>query len=65
MMIKRAEKIGVPWTGKCRLREAKLSPLGVLIGKPVASVQNPQLNYPDYYCRSFAYEKAISTEVWR
>jgi len=43
-----------------------LSPLGVnrVIGKPTASVQNPQLNYPDYYCRSFhAYEKAINWEA--
>ncbi len=61
MMIKRAEKIGVPWTKEVQaLREAKLSPLGETHDweTQLASVQNPQLNYPDYYCRSFhAYEK--------
>ncbi len=52
MMIKRAEKIGVPWTKTVQqLRsqdwESRLN-----------QVQNPQLTYPDYYCCSFhAYEK--------
>jgi len=69
MMIFRAEKIGVPWTKEVQaLREAKLSPLGESRDweTQLASVQNPQLNYPDYYCRSFhAYEKAISTgKLW-
>ena len=52
MMIKRAEKIGVPWTKQVQALqlhdwETELT-----------SVKNPQLSYPDYYCRSFhAYEK--------
>lgn len=51
MMIKRAEKIGVPWTKEVEtLRSHDWEP-------HLASVQNPQLVYPDYYCRSFhAYE---------
>jgi len=52
MMIKRGEKIGVPWTKEVqalRLQDwdAKL-----------AQVQNTQIAYPDYYCRPFhAYDK--------
>ncbi|AKG20802.1 class I SAM-dependent methyltransferase [Calothrix sp. 336/3] len=52
MMIKRAEKIGVAWrqeveTLKQHNWEGEL-----------AEVENPQLNYPDYYLTSFhAYEK--------
>lgn len=47
MMIKRAEKIGVPWTKEVEtLRSHNWEP-------HLASVQNPQLVYPDYYCRSF------------
>jgi len=52
MMIKRAERIGVPWTKtvqtlRCQDWESHLN-----------QVQNPQLKYPDYYCCSFhAYEK--------
>lgn len=61
MMIKRAEKIGVPWTKKVEaLREAKLSPLGESHDweTQLVQVQNPQLVYPNYYRRSFhAYEE--------
>lgn len=52
MMIKRAEKIGVPWrknvqTLKAHDWETQL-----------AKVRNPNLTYPDYYLRSFhAYEE--------
>jgi hypothetical protein len=65
MMIKRAEKIGVPWTKEVEtLRSHNWEP-------HLASVQNPQLVYPDYYCRSFhAYdsgnldwEAALEVEV--
>lgn len=52
MMIKRAEKIGVPWTKDVQvLRSRDWAP-------HLVQVQNPHLNYPDYYCRSFhAYEE--------
>lgn len=65
MMIKRAEKIGVPWTKEVEtLRSHNWQP-------HLASVQNPQLVYPDYYYRSFhAYdsgnldwEAALEVEV--
>lgn len=65
MMIKRAEKIGVAWTKEVEtLRSHNWEP-------HLASVQNPQLVYPDYYCRSFhAYddgnlnwEAALEVEV--
>jgi len=65
MMIKRAEKIGVPWTKEVEtLRSHNWEP-------HLARVQNPQLVYPDYYCRSFhAYddgnlnwEAALEVEV--
>lgn len=65
MMILRAEKIGVPWTKEVEaLRSHDLEP-------HLANVQNPQLIYPDYYCRSFhAYddgnlnwEAALEVEV--
>lgn len=47
MMIKRAEKIGVPWTKEVEtLRSHDWEP-------HLVSVQNPQLVYPDYYYRSF------------
>lgn len=51
MMIKRAEKIGVPWMQQVQtLREYDWK-------TQLAEVQNPQLIYPDYYLRSFhAYE---------
>lgn len=52
MIIKRAEKIGVPWT-----KEAQL--LSKHDWEPhLAKVQNSQLTYPEYYLRSFhAYDK--------
>ena len=52
MMIKRAEKIGVPWTREVQtLRSQDWE-------TQLAQVQNPQLVYPDYYRRSFhAYDK--------
>ena len=51
MMIQRAEKIGVPWIKEVQaLRSHDWT-------SELAYVQNPQLDYPDYYCRSFhAYE---------
>ncbi len=52
MMIKRAEKIGVPWTTQVQaLRSLDWE-------THLTQVQNPDLKYPDYYCCSFhAYEK--------
>lgn len=52
MMIKRAEKIGVPWTKEVQaLRSHDWE-------THLAIVQNPHLAYPDYYRRSFhAYEE--------
>ncbi len=52
MMIKRAEKIGVPWQKRVQeLRSRDWLP-------DLAEVQNLELVYPDYYQRSFhAYEK--------
>ncbi len=51
MMIERAEQIGVPWTKQVQaLRSHNWE-------TELASVQNSELVYPDYYCRSFhAYE---------
>jgi ubiquinone/menaquinone biosynthesis C-methylase UbiE len=51
MMIKRAERIGVPWTQEVETLQA-------LDWKAdLAQVQNPQLSYPNYYVTSFhAYE---------
>jgi len=52
MMIKRAEKIGVPWTK--RVQELKTRDWET----DLAIVQNPQVAYPDYYLKSFhAYEE--------
>jgi ubiquinone/menaquinone biosynthesis C-methylase UbiE len=52
MMIKRAEKIGVPWTK--RVLELKTRDWET----DLAQVQNPQVAYPDYYLKSFhAYEE--------
>ncbi|MBE9191689.1 class I SAM-dependent methyltransferase [Gloeocapsopsis crepidinum LEGE 06123] len=52
MMIKRAEKIGVPWTKQVQ----KLKQLDW--DTQLAQVENPELKYPDYYCCSFhAYEQ--------
>ena len=52
MMIKRAEKIGVPWRENVKkLRSHDWE-------SELAEVENPQLTYPDYYLCSFhAYEK--------
>jgi ubiquinone/menaquinone biosynthesis C-methylase UbiE len=52
MMIKRAEKIGVPWTQEVKTLQAR-------DWKPdLAQIQNPQLSYPDYYLTSFhAYDE--------
>ncbi|NJL88885.1 MAG: class I SAM-dependent methyltransferase [Coleofasciculaceae cyanobacterium SM2_1_6] len=47
MMIKRAESIGVPWT-------ATVQELGEINWESyLQQVQNPQIQYPDYYLRSF------------
>ncbi len=52
MMIKRAEKIGVPWTK--RVQELKTRDWET----DLAQVQNPQVVYPDYYLKCFhAYEQ--------
>ncbi|HEY9668872.1 MAG TPA: class I SAM-dependent methyltransferase, partial [Coleofasciculaceae cyanobacterium] len=52
MMIKRAEKIGVPW--RQRVQELQQHDWD----SEMAKVQNSQLTYPEYYLRSFhAYEK--------
>lgn len=52
MMIKRAEKIGVPW--RKRVEELRTRDWD----SELADVQDPQLSYPEYYVRSFhAYEK--------
>jgi ubiquinone/menaquinone biosynthesis C-methylase UbiE len=51
MMIKRAEKIGVPWTQEVETLQARDWKTDL------AQVQNPQLSYPEYYLRPFhAYE---------
>ncbi|MBD2198855.1 MULTISPECIES: class I SAM-dependent methyltransferase [Calothrix] len=51
MMIKRAEKMGVPWTQEV----AQLQALDWT--NELAKIENPQLSYPDYYLTSFhAYE---------
>jgi ubiquinone/menaquinone biosynthesis C-methylase UbiE len=52
MMVKRAEKIGVPWTKTVQeLRSLDWE-------NHWQQVYNPQLQYPDYYCCSFhAYEQ--------
>lgn len=52
MMVKRAEKIGVPWTKTVQeLRSQEWE-------SHWQQVYNPQLQYPDYYCCSFhAYEQ--------
>ena len=65
MMIKRAEKIGVPWTK--RVQELKTRDWET----DLAIVKNPQVAYPDYYLKSFhAYaqgnlnwEAALEVEV--
>ncbi|CEJ47205.1 class I SAM-dependent methyltransferase [Umezakia ovalisporum] len=51
MMIKRAEKIGVPWTEEVKILQARDWT------QELAKVHNPQISYPDYYLNSFhAYE---------
>ncbi|MBW4571454.1 MAG: class I SAM-dependent methyltransferase [Tolypothrix carrinoi HA7290-LM1] len=51
MMIKRAEKIGVPWNKEVETLKARDWE------SDLAEVQNPQLSYPEYYFRPFhAYE---------
>lgn len=51
MMIKRAEKIGVPWTREVETLQARDWKTDL------AQVENLQLSYPDYYLTSFhAYE---------
>jgi len=52
MMIKRAEKMGVPWKKQVEeLRQLDWE-------AQLAQVTNPQVTYPDYYLRSFhAYEQ--------
>jgi ubiquinone/menaquinone biosynthesis C-methylase UbiE len=51
MMIKRAEKIGVPWTQEVQTLQARDWT------QELTQVQNPQISYPDYYLTSFhAYE---------
>lgn len=65
MMIKRAESIGVDWLGEVQtLRERDWS-------ADLAQVQNAELQYPDYYLRTFhaydegnlGWEPAIEVEV--
>lgn len=52
MMVKRAEAIGVPWRDNVK----QLSNLNW--DADLAAIQNPQLNYPDYYTTSFhAYDE--------
>lgn len=51
MMIKRAERIGVPWTQEVETLKARDWKADL------AQVQNSQLSYPEYYLRPFhAYE---------
>ncbi|MEH2081907.1 MAG: class I SAM-dependent methyltransferase [Nostoc sp.] len=51
MMIKRAERIGVPWTQEVETLQARDWKTDL------AQVENPQLSYPEYYLRPFhAYE---------
>ncbi|MGV0103374.1 Type 11 methyltransferase [Nostoc sp. DSM 114160] len=51
MMIKRAQRIGVPWTQEVETLQARDWKADL------AQVENPQLSYPEYYLRPFhAYE---------
>ncbi|MDJ0800595.1 MAG: class I SAM-dependent methyltransferase [Calothrix sp. MO_167.B12] len=53
MIIKRAEKIGVPWTQEVEKLKARNW------GSDFAQVQNPYISYPEYYLKPFhAYEKS-------
>ncbi|GAB4210370.1 MAG: class I SAM-dependent methyltransferase [Synechococcales cyanobacterium] len=47
MMIQRAESIGVPW--RERVKDLQARPWA----EELAAVENPQLNYPEYYLRPF------------
>jgi len=52
MIVKRAEKIGVPWTQEVEKLKARDW------DSDFAQVQNPQISYPEYYLKPFhAYEK--------
>jgi SAM-dependent methyltransferase len=65
MMIKRAERIGVPW--RQRVQELRTHDWD----SELAEVQNPHLTYPDYYFRSFhayddgnlSWDAALEVEV--
>ena len=53
MIVKRAEKIGVPWTQEVEKLKARDW------DSDFAQVQNSQISYPEYYLKPFhAYEKA-------
>jgi len=45
-MILRAEKIGVPWTKKCRLREASYRRANRVIGKPTGECTKSATKLP-------------------
>lgn len=47
MMIKRAERIGVPWRNEVKTLQARDWT------QDLAQVENPQVTYPDYYLTSF------------
>ncbi|BAB73784.1 class I SAM-dependent methyltransferase [Anabaena sp. FACHB-709] len=47
MMIKRAQRIGVPWINEVKTLQARNWT------EDFAQVQNPQITYPDYYLTSF------------
>ncbi|ABA22738.1 conserved hypothetical protein [Trichormus variabilis ATCC 29413] len=47
MMIKRAQRIGVPWINEVKTLQARDWT------EDLAQVQNPQITYPDYYLTSF------------
>ncbi|BAY37784.1 hypothetical protein NIES2111_21250 [Nostoc sp. NIES-2111] len=56
MMIKRAEKIGVPWRNEVKKLQARDWT------QDIAQVENPQIIYPDYYLTSFhAYDEGNLT----
>lgn len=64
MMVKRAETIGVPWQARVaelRSRQGESSPTAALSPQWQADlevIQNPALQYPDYYTTSFhAYDE--------
>ncbi|BAT54537.1 hypothetical protein NOS3756_35080 [Nostoc sp. NIES-3756] len=56
MMIKRAERIGVPWRNEVKKLQARDWT------QDIAQVENPQITYPDYYLTSFhAYDEGNLT----